>query len=264
MFDSVFGDMPMPAKFILAFVIVLGLIALATFAYRRFGGARIGGTATGRGRQPRLAVIDAASVDGRRRLVLIRRDNVEHLVLIGGPTDVVIEQNIVRAVPVAPQREAPARAEGTRPEAAPAGPRPEPRPMPQDWSPAPEPARGARQADTWSPAAEPVARAPRGADPKAGPALPPIDVPPRAPAADYQRSGRSPARAEPDQPVEMRQSPPTADVNLADMAQRLEAALRRPQPPGATPPRDAAPRDAAPRDTAPRDTAPTQRPEPRP
>jgi hypothetical protein len=26
----------------------------------------------------------------------------------------------------------------------------------------------------------------------------------------------------------MRQSPPTADVNLADMAQRLEAALRRP------------------------------------
>jgi hypothetical protein len=33
---------------------------------------------------------------------------------------------------------------------------------------------------------------------------------------------------EAEQPVEMRQSPPTADVNLADMAQRLEAALRRP------------------------------------
>src|SRR5664279_5714347 len=52
-----------------------------------------GGT---RGRQPRLAVIDAATVDGRRRLVLIRRDNVEHLLMIGGPTDVVVEPNIVR------------------------------------------------------------------------------------------------------------------------------------------------------------------------
>ena len=59
------------------------------------------------GRQPRLAVIDAAAVDGRRRLVLIRRDNVEHLLMIGGPTDVVVEANIVRAA--APAREAPPR-----------------------------------------------------------------------------------------------------------------------------------------------------------
>ncbi len=39
--------------------------------------------------------MDAAAVDGRRKLVLIRRDDVEHLLLIGGPTDVVVEQNIV-------------------------------------------------------------------------------------------------------------------------------------------------------------------------
>ena len=45
----------------------------------------------------RLAVVDAAAVDGRRRLVLIRRDNVEHLLMIGGPTDIVVEPNIVRA-----------------------------------------------------------------------------------------------------------------------------------------------------------------------
>ena len=36
-------------------------------------------------------MIDAATVDGRRRLILIRRDNTEHLMMIGGPTDVVIE-----------------------------------------------------------------------------------------------------------------------------------------------------------------------------
>ncbi|GEO83160.1 MULTISPECIES: flagellar biosynthetic protein FliO [Alphaproteobacteria] len=48
----------------------------------------------GRNRQPRLQVLDAAAVDARRRLVLIRRDNVEHLVMIGGPTDIVIESGI--------------------------------------------------------------------------------------------------------------------------------------------------------------------------
>lgn len=48
----------------------------------------------GRNRQPRLQVLDAAAVDARRRLVLVRRDNVEHLVMIGGPTDIVIESGI--------------------------------------------------------------------------------------------------------------------------------------------------------------------------
>src|ERR1700756_3056135 len=52
---------------------------------------------------PRLAVIDAAAVDGRRRLVLVRRDNVEHLLMIGGPTDIVVEPNIVRAMPARDQ-----------------------------------------------------------------------------------------------------------------------------------------------------------------
>lgn len=48
----------------------------------------------GRNRQPRLQVLDAAAVDARRRLVLVRRDDVEHLIMIGGPTDVVIESRI--------------------------------------------------------------------------------------------------------------------------------------------------------------------------
>lgn len=48
----------------------------------------------GKNRQPRLQVLDAAAVDARRRLVLVRRDNVEHLVMIGGPTDIVIESGI--------------------------------------------------------------------------------------------------------------------------------------------------------------------------
>src|SRR5262245_1032754 len=105
MFDVFGSEIPL-AKFFIAFAIILALLAAFMWLMRRFGAARMGGGAA-RGRQPRLAVIDAASVDNRRRLVLIRRDNVEHLVLIGGPTDIVVEQNIVRAVPVAPPREVP-------------------------------------------------------------------------------------------------------------------------------------------------------------
>lgn len=42
----------------------------------------------------RLDVVDHSSVDGKRRLVLIRRDDVEHLIMTGGPVDVVIETGI--------------------------------------------------------------------------------------------------------------------------------------------------------------------------
>ncbi|MGB8118570.1 MAG: flagellar biosynthetic protein FliO, partial [Pseudolabrys sp.] len=97
MFESLFGsEMPLAARFFIAFLVVLALIGVTAWLVRRFGANRLGNTA--RGRQPRLAVIDAATVDGRRRLVLIRRDNIEHLLMIGGPTDVVVEPNIVRAV----------------------------------------------------------------------------------------------------------------------------------------------------------------------
>jgi hypothetical protein len=44
--------------------------------------------------EKRLEVVDQASIDGRRRLVLIRRDEVEHLIMTGGPVDVVIETGI--------------------------------------------------------------------------------------------------------------------------------------------------------------------------
>ncbi len=42
----------------------------------------------------RLDVVDHQSIDGRRRLVLVRRDDVEHLIMTGGPVDVVIETGI--------------------------------------------------------------------------------------------------------------------------------------------------------------------------
>src|ERR1700710_1334568 len=84
--------------FLFAFIAVLALIGVAAWLVRRFATNRLGAN-TNRGRMPRLAVIDAAAVDGRRRLVLVRRDNIEHLLMIGGPTDIVVEPNIVRPMP---------------------------------------------------------------------------------------------------------------------------------------------------------------------
>ena len=133
--DTLFGEGQTGPKILLFLVVVLGLLALAFWLLRRFGGGRLGSSTT-RGRQPRLAMIDQAAIDNRRRLILIRRDNVEHLLIIGGPTDVVIEQNIVRAgAPLAPGR--PATATDTLPRAVPLGEdtmwplQPEPAPKPE-------------------------------------------------------------------------------------------------------------------------------------
>jgi flagellar protein FliO/FliZ len=75
-------------RFILALLLVLGLIALLAYAARRFGFAARG--TGGRGAR-RLAVSEILAVDARRRLVLFRRDNVEHLVLLGSTQDLLIE-----------------------------------------------------------------------------------------------------------------------------------------------------------------------------
>jgi hypothetical protein len=227
MFETLFGwDPPTPAKFFIAFVAVLALIALTAWVVRRFGANRLGGNT--RGRQPRLAVIDAASVDGRRRLVLVRRDNIEHLVMIGGPTDVVIEANIVRAAAARDlNRDTPRVpvAGDTLPRALPMGdagawplqPAHEPPPPP-----ASRPARPPVVDEPWVPANEPGMRA-RPAEPDHA-AKPHADFAPPPP----------PRQAPPPAPPVARETvaepapPPQTDHNLAEMAQRLEAALRRP------------------------------------
>jgi hypothetical protein len=48
-----------------------------------------------RGRKgQRLGITEFHEIDKTRRIVLVRRDDVEHLVMIGGNQDVVIESNI--------------------------------------------------------------------------------------------------------------------------------------------------------------------------
>ena len=56
----------------------------------------------------RVAVIESLPVDGKRSVILVRRDNIEHLVMVGGRNDLVIEPNIMRrAAPNPARRPAP-------------------------------------------------------------------------------------------------------------------------------------------------------------
>jgi flagellar protein FliO/FliZ len=264
------GDQGMQTlTFLFAFIAVLALIGVAAWLVRRFATNRLGANPN-RGRMPRLAVIDAAAVDGRRRLVLVRRDNVEHLLMIGGPTDIVVEPNIVRATPARDQMPRPAAVAGGEP--------PRLAPLPDAaWSDG-DGARPDSRADMFDHAEPPLAEPPRPtrpsfADELRRPAAPPpperridplagftpeppggraeplsprlarpepmIPRPPRASEPPKAPPARVPAperAAAPPPPIP--QTPPqsTADQNLAEMAQRLEAALRRPAGETAAPP----------------------------
>ncbi len=79
-------------RFFLARLVVLGLIGGFTWMARRWG---LGGVRTGKSnRSERLEVVEALSIDARRRLILIRRDDREHLILLGQDSERVIETGI--------------------------------------------------------------------------------------------------------------------------------------------------------------------------
>jgi flagellar protein FliO/FliZ len=72
----------------------VAMIAGGLFLRSAMAGGSIGGGLFGPKPDRRLEVIEQASVDSRRRLIIVRRDNVEHLIMTGGPVDVVIETGI--------------------------------------------------------------------------------------------------------------------------------------------------------------------------
>jgi flagellar protein FliO/FliZ len=265
--------------FFFAFVVVLALIGLAAWLVRRFASNRLGAN-TNRGRMPRLAVIDAAAVDGRRRLVLVRRDNIEHLLMIGGPTDIVVESNIVRATTTRDQMPSRPGVGGVEPSL----PKVAPLPDAANWTesessridsrseafdhgepmaePPPRPARPAFAEELRRAAAPALSerRSDRGdrSDPLAGFAPEPLAGRPEPrpelrgePMPSRVTSRNEPVMPRPPRPSEAPKTPPPvraperaapppppapvaspglsdADQNLAEMAQRLEAALRRP------------------------------------
>lgn len=115
---------------VLYYLVLLGVIGAAGYAAFYVVRAYLAGTTPlemmMRPRPlPRLDVVEQANVDGRRRLLLIRRDDVEHLIMTGGPVDMVIETGIgekprreVVAEPATPIFSRPPRTFGTAAPAA--------------------------------------------------------------------------------------------------------------------------------------------------
>ncbi|MBV9541017.1 MAG: FliO/MopB family protein [Alphaproteobacteria bacterium] len=78
------------ARYIGALVLVLGLVGAAGLAARRFGlGSLVKPVST-----RRLAVVEMLSIAPRQRLLIVRRDGVEHLILSGPEGTSVIESGI--------------------------------------------------------------------------------------------------------------------------------------------------------------------------
>lgn len=263
--QSVFGSDGSPiVQYVSIFAVIFAVLTVIVLAVRRLGGGGLAqaGRAGQRGRQPRLGIVDVYELDRQRQLILLRRDNVEHLLLVGGPNDVVIERHIQRG-----QREAGSRPEPMAeprpdllPEASEAAlPGPERRPEPY-FQPSFEMPVVLEPAVPGSSAPPPVTHpldaavldlaAPRARDAAVVTSPPPElaarrtapglisprpDAVPEAPYAD----AAFPADARPPlPPTERRAIDPAI---LSDMARQLEEALARPAS-AVTPPPAARPR----------------------
>lgn len=88
---------------VLALVIVLGLVVVVAWALRRYA---LGGMMPLPGRRKRLSVTEMVVLDPRHRAVLLRRDDREHLVVLGQGSVEVIERDIRMAAEAAPEGEA--------------------------------------------------------------------------------------------------------------------------------------------------------------
>ncbi|MDA1356114.1 MAG: flagellar biosynthetic protein FliO [Proteobacteria bacterium] len=78
-------------RFIMMLVLVIGMIAFIAWLVRRFGFLnRIAPGMGVKNASRRLAVIESCTVDAKRRLVLVRRDQAEHLILLTGTGSAVV------------------------------------------------------------------------------------------------------------------------------------------------------------------------------
>ena len=70
-------------RFAAAFALVIGMIALLAYAAKRWRGiASVSGSGV-----RRMQIVEAIGVDAKRRLVIVRADGADRLLLLGGATD---------------------------------------------------------------------------------------------------------------------------------------------------------------------------------
>jgi len=84
-------------QYILALLFVLALILIIAYGAKKLGLMARVTTGSAKTQDKRLNIVEILPIDARRKLMIIRRDNVEHLVMLGLEQDVVIEKNIKTA-----------------------------------------------------------------------------------------------------------------------------------------------------------------------
>jgi flagellar protein FliO/FliZ len=82
-------------RFVFALAFVLSLIGILAFLAKRYG---MGYRNVPRSARKRLSISEIMPLDAKRRLVLVKRDEREHLLVLGGTTDLVVEANIMEDV----------------------------------------------------------------------------------------------------------------------------------------------------------------------
>ncbi|MDF2619555.1 MAG: hypothetical protein K0S00_2214 [Xanthobacteraceae bacterium] len=237
---SGFGGFGVP---LLAFAGLVVLAILVIFIGRRARRHRGHGLVAGH----RLAVVDQVTIDDHRRLVLIQRDDVQHLVILGGGSDFLVESGI-GAAQLRPAAEEPRRTvHETVPTPAVRRPAPQPAPIapPAGEPRAPDPrAPEARAPEARpyeppvrpnEPAARPIPAPLASRRPPAGPTDEPVAVLPPVPL-------RTEPAIETASPAPVTEPGPRTAVKVdpafAGMAEELEEVLRRPAadlPPRRTP-----------------------------
>ena len=80
--------------FFLLLLLAVALVAGGLAARSYMTGEPIAGNFFGPKPERRLSLVEQTTVDNRRKLLLVRRDGVEHLIMTGGPVDLVIETGI--------------------------------------------------------------------------------------------------------------------------------------------------------------------------
>ena len=76
---------------IISLLFVLGLIGLLSLIIRKLG---LGHNVSNKNEGSRLNIKEVRHVDQKRKLLLIKRDDTEHLLLLSSTGDIVIESNI--------------------------------------------------------------------------------------------------------------------------------------------------------------------------
>ena len=79
-------------QFLLALLFVIGLIGLLALGARRLGfGFPI--SALKNKEERRLSLIEVLPIDGRRKLVLVKCDSKEHLIILGLNSETIVSSN---------------------------------------------------------------------------------------------------------------------------------------------------------------------------